>query len=209
MEGGRFPNRVWMVTEGKMILSDRQIKNLIRKGELSIEPLEHSQIQPSSVDLRLGDEFIVFPEYIDLIDVKDREIVDNLKKVKVNEDGFIIKPKQFVLATTVEYIKLPDYITAFVEGRSSLGRLGLFIENAGWVDAGFEGSITLEFFNANSKPLKIYPNMRICQLVFAKMEESAENPYRGKYFRQVGVMPSKIHLDNDLIKNKFKLKNLD
>ena len=99
---------------------------------------------------------------------------------------------------TVEYIKLPDYITAFVEGRSSLGRLGLFIENAGWVDAGFEGNITLEFFNANSRPLKIYPNMRICQLVFAKMEEPAERGYRGKYYKQRGVMPSKIYMDKDL-----------
>ncbi|RUM58220.1 MAG: dCTP deaminase [Persephonella sp.] len=181
-----------------MILSDRQIKELIDSGEILIEPLDLSQIQPSSVDLRLGDEFIIFPDNIEVIDVLDNNISKFLKKVKINENGFIINPKQFVLATTVEYIKLPDYITAFVEGRSSLGRLGLFIENAGWVDAGFEGNITLEFFNANSRPLKIYPNMRICQLVFAKMEEPAENPYRGKYFAQRGVTASRIFMDKDL-----------
>ena len=183
-----------------MILSDKQIRNLLEKRELIIEPIDNSQIQASSVDLRLGNEFITFPEDIDVIDVLDENITKYLKKIQINENGFIIKPKQFILATTIEYIKLPDYITAFVEGRSSLGRLGLFIENAGWVDAGFEGNITLEFFNANSRPLKIYPNMRICQLVFAKMEEPAEKPYRGKYFKQVGVMPSKIYMDKDLSK---------
>ncbi len=181
-----------------MILNDRQIKELIDSGEILIEPLDLSQIQPSSVDLRLGDEFIIFPDDIEVIDVLDKDTGKFLKKVKINENGFIIKPKQFVLATTVEYIKLPDYITAFVEGRSSLGRLGLFIENAGWVDAGFEGNITLEFFNANSRPLKIYPNMRICQLVFAKMEGPAENPYRGKYFAQRGVTASRIFMDKDI-----------
>ena len=181
-----------------MILNDRQIKELIDNGEISIEPLNLSQIQPSSVDLRLGDEFIIFPDDIEVIDVLDKNIGKFLKKIKIKEDGFIIKPKQFVLATTVEYIKLPKYITAFVEGRSSLGRLGLFIENAGWVDAGFEGNITLEFFNANSRSLKIYPNMRICQLVFAKMEEPAEKGYRGKYYKQKGVMASKIYMDKDL-----------
>ncbi len=181
-----------------MILNDRQIKELIDSREIFIEPLNLSQIQPSSVDLRLGDEFIIFPEDIEIIDVLDKDIGKFLKKVKINENGFIIKPKQFILATTVEYIKLPNYITAFVEGRSSLGRLGLFIENAGWVDAGFEGNITLEFFNANSRPLKIYPNMRICQLVFAKMEKPAERGYRGKYYKQRGVMPSKIYMDKDL-----------
>ncbi len=181
-----------------MILNDRQIKELIDSGEILIEPLDLSQIQPSSVDLRLGDEFIIFPDDIEVIDVLDKDISKFLKKVKINQNSFIIKPKQFVLATTVEYIKLPNYITAFVEGRSSLGRLGLFIENAGWVDAGFEGNITLEFFNANSRPLKIYPNMRICQLVFAKMEEPAENPYRGKYFAQRGVTASRIFMDKDI-----------
>jgi dCTP deaminase len=99
------------------------------------------------------------------------------------------------LATTLEYIKLPPNLTAFVEGRSSLGRLGLFIENAGWVDAGFEGQLTLELYNANKYPIRLYPKMRICQLVFAKLDKEPLKPYRGKYQGQKGVVASKIYLD--------------
>ena len=180
-----------------MILSDRKIKELLDKKELIIEPLDEVQIQPSSVDLRLGNEFLIYPDEIEILDVKNPDLGNQLKKVVADEEGFIIQPKHFILATTREYIKLPDYLTAFVEGRSSLGRLGLFIENAGWVDAGFEGNITLEFYNANSRPLKIYPGMRICQLVFARMETPAEKPYRGKYQGQRGTTASRIYMDKD------------
>ena len=182
-----------------MILNDRTIKEFLKEGKLIIEPLEEYQIQPSSVDLRLGNEFLIYPEEIDVLDVKNPEYTDKMEKVIVdNNEGFIIKPKQFVLATTYEYVKLSDDITAFVEGRSSLGRLGLFIENAGWVDAGFEGNITLEFYNANSRPIKIYPGMRICQLVFAQMKQPAEKPYKGKYQGQRGTTVSKIFMDKDV-----------
>jgi len=180
-----------------MILNDRKIKQLLEKKELVIDPLDEKQIQPSSVDLRLGNDFLVYPEEIEILDVKNPDLGNQLKKVVADDEGFVIQPKHFILATTREYIKLPDYLTAFVEGRSSLGRLGLFIENAGWVDAGFEGQITLEFYNANSRPLKIYPGMRICQLVFAKMEEPAEKPYRGKYQGQRGTTASRIYMDED------------
>ncbi len=178
-----------------MILNDKTIKKYISEKLLVIDPLDESQIQPSSVDLRLGYDFLVYPEDLDILDVKDPYFSNRLIKEEASKEGFIIMPKQFVLATTIEYIKLPDFITAFVEGRSSLGRLGLFIENAGWVDAGFEGTITLEFYNANSVPIKIYPEMRICQLVFAQMKEKAENPYRGKYQGQRGTTGSRIFLD--------------
>jgi dCTP deaminase len=182
-----------------LILNDKTIKKFLKEKKLIIEPLEEYQIQPSSVDLRLGNEFLIYPENIDVLDVKNPEFSDKMEKIVVNEkEGFIVKPKQFVLATTVEYVKLANDITAFVEGRSSLGRLGLFIENAGWVDAGFEGNITLEFYNANSRPIKIYPNMRICQLVFAQMKQPAENPYRGKYQGQRGTTVSKIYMDKDV-----------
>ncbi len=177
-----------------MILNDKTLKTLIQERRLIIEPLEEYQIQASSIDLKLGNEFLIYPENIGIIDVKDLNLKEKMKKIKT-DDFFVIEPKQFVLATTMEYVKLPDDITAFVEGRSSLGRLGLFIENAGWVDAGFEGNITLEFFNANSTPIKIYPGMRICQLVFAKMVEKAEKPYRGKYYKQKGTTMSKIYMD--------------
>ncbi|MCX7760691.1 MAG: dCTP deaminase [Hydrogenothermaceae bacterium] len=180
-----------------MILNDKTIRRYLKDKIIEIDPLDEVQIQPSSVDLRLGYDFLIYPEDIDILDVKDPYFSNRLIREEATEEGFIIKPKQFVLATTVEYIKLPDFITAFVEGRSSLGRLGLFIENAGWVDAGFEGNITLEFYNANSIPIKIYPGMRICQLVFAKMEEPSEKPYRGKYQGQRGTTASKIFMDKN------------
>ncbi|WP_457635168.1 dCTP deaminase [Persephonella sp.] len=180
-----------------MVLNDRKIKQLLKENELVIDPIDEKQIQPSSVDLRLGNDFLIYPEEIEILDVKNPDLGNQLKKVVADDEGFVIQPKHFILATTREYIKLPDYLTAFVEGRSSLGRLGLFIENAGWVDAGFEGQITLEFYNANSRPLRIYPGMRICQLVFAKMEEPAERPYRGKYQGQRGTTASRIYMDKD------------
>ena len=178
-----------------MILNDKTIKQYIQEGKLIIDPLEENQIQPSSVDLKLGDEFLIYPDSIEVLDVRDKNLSAKLDLVKVDDSGFIIQPKHFILATTVEYVKLADNLTAFVEGRSSLGRLGLFIENAGWVDAGFEGNITLEFYNANTRPIKIYPNMRICQLVFAEMKGKAEKPYRGKYQGQRGATASRIYMD--------------
>ncbi len=180
-----------------MILSDRSIRELIAKGVLGIEPFEEELIQCSSVDLRLGSEFARYGDGA-VIDVRRGcgEVV--YERV---EDCIEIKPKEFLLATTVEYIKLPSHITAFVEGRSSLGRLGLFIENAGWVDAGFEGQITLELYNANRVPIRLYPGMRICQLVFARLDRVPERVYRGKYRGQRGVTPSRIELDADLSVN--------
>ncbi len=177
-----------------MILSDRSIKELVKKGVLGIEPLDEDLIQCSSVDLRLGDEFARYGSS-GVIDVRRgaQEVI------RERAEEFVeIQPKEFLLATTVEYIKLPSHITAFVEGRSSLGRLGLFIENAGWVDAGFEGQITLELYNANSVPIRLYVGMRICQLVFAELDRLPERVYTGKYRGQRGVTPSRIELDTDL-----------
>lgn len=177
-----------------MILSDRTIKELISRGELVIEPLEEGQIQCSSVDLRLGNEFGRYADE-EVIDVRRGAGSVRIEKVK---DYVEIAPKEFLLATTVEYIKLPSHVTAFVEGRSSLGRLGLFIENAGWVDAGFEGQITLELYNANSVPIRLHVGMRICQLVFAKLDGVPEKIYSGKYKGQRGVTPSRIEMDGDI-----------
>ena len=100
-----------------------------------------------------------------------------------------------MLATTKEYIKLPDNLTAFVEGRSSIGRMGLFIQNAGWVDPGFEGQITLELYNANRLPIKLEADRRICQLVFASMDNKADNPYCGKYQGQKNTVGTRVFKD--------------
>ena len=177
-----------------MILSDRTIEKMMKKGKLIIQrDLSFPSVQPASYDVRLGMSFKV-PEAIEgVADFKDKL---QYKDLALDKDGYvIIAPKQFVLATTLEYIKLPDNIAAFVEGRSSIGRMGLFIQNAGWVDPGFEGEITLELFNGADFPIKIRPGHRVGQLVFAKMDKKAKNPYRGKYQGQIGATGSKKYQD--------------
>ncbi len=174
-----------------MILSDRSIKELIKRGRLVIEPYKEENVQASSIDLTLGGEVLYYRS--ECIDLKSEHIP--VEKINIPEEGILIPSKAFLLATTEEYIKLPENITAFVEGRSSLGRLGLFIENAGWVDAGFEGQITLELYNANNCPIRIYKGIRICQIVLARLDKRAEKPYRGKYQGQRGATPSRVYMD--------------
>lgn len=174
-----------------MILSDNQISKMLKSGELGVEPIEQNQIQPASVDIRLGNRFRI-------VDDKSEGIVHLDKKVEYKEivaDRYLLLPGQFVLATTMEYVKLPNDLTAFVEGRSSMGRLGLFIQNAGWVDPGFEGEITLELFNANRCAIELRAGHRVGQLVFAKMGESAQFPYSGKYQFQRGATGSMVYKD--------------
>lgn len=174
-----------------MILSDNAITELLKKGILSISPLQDNQIQPASVDIRLGNTFSVVEDSSASILTLSQKMT--YKEIKAEE--YLLMPGQFVLATTMEYIKLPNNLTAFVEGRSSLGRLGLFIQNAGWVDPGFMGEITLELFNANRCAIKLRAGRRIAQLVFAQMDQAARNPYHGKYQGQRGATGSKVYLD--------------
>ena len=175
-----------------MILSDKTLKRMIQEGELTVSPLEDIQIQPASIDIRIGNSFSF---------VKPTETLITfglpLEYINVQKDYFLLSPRQFVLATTMEYFKLPDNLTAFVEGRSSVGRMGLFIQNAGWVDPGFEGEITLELFNASDKPILLEAGKRVGQLVFAQLDQHAENPYNGKYQKQTGATGSRIHLDKE------------
>ncbi|RBP68372.1 dCTP deaminase [Alkalibaculum bacchi] len=176
-----------------MILSDKKIIELINKKELEIHPLDEEQIQPASVDIRLGNHFLKLDENR----IEAMTMTDEIKYISFEADQVIIPPNSFLLATTREYIKLPNNLTAFVEGRSSIGRMGLFIQNAGWVDPGFEGNITLELYNANRLPIKLESGRRICQLVFAQMDQAAENPYRGKYQGQKNSVGSRVFLDKD------------
>lgn len=176
-----------------MILSDNTIMKMLDEGELTITPLDRKQIQPASVDIRLGSTFSVVEDTSSGIITLDNMI--NYKTIQT--DTYLILPGQFVLATTMEYFELPDNLTAFVEGRSSLGRMGLFIQNAGWVDPGFKGEITLELYNANRCAIELKSGRRIGQLVFAKMDNSALNPYNGKYQGQTGATGSRIFMDND------------
>ena len=170
-----------------MILSDRTLFKMLEGGTLSITPLDTEQVQPASVDIRLGDTFSIVEDLsTGIITLKDE-----VRYKTINTDTYILLPGQFVLATTMEYVSLPDNLTAFVEGRSSLGRLGLFIQNAGWVDPGFQGEITLELFNANRCAIELKAGRRVGQLVFAEMDEIAMKPYNGKYQGQ----RSRVYMD--------------
>lgn len=176
-----------------MILSDKTILKLLNEKALTITPLLPEQIQPASVDIRLGNTFSVVEDSSSGIITLDNAI--HYKTMQT--DTYLLLPGQFVLATTMEYFKLPDNLTAFVEGRSSLGRMGLFIQNAGWVDPGFQGEITLELYNANRCAIELKTGRRIGQLVFAGMDASALHPYQGKYQGQTGATGSKVFLDED------------
>ncbi len=168
----------------------------MEEQKLTIHPLAEGQIQPASVDIRLGDTYTIVEDTASGVIRLSGEI--GYKTIQT--DRYLLMPGQFVLATTMEYFRLPDNMTAFVEGRSSIGRLGLFIQNAGWVDPGFEGEITLELFNASRCAIELESGRRIGQLVFAQLDQDAENPYRGKYQGQKGATGSRIYLDGELTK---------
>jgi dCTP deaminase len=176
-----------------MILSDDTLRAMIANHTIVVEPLEPYQVQPASIDLRLGRHFLK----IDENSLESLSLDTELPYVKIEKDEIIIPPHSFLLATTIECIRLPANVTAFVEGRSSIGRMGLFIQNAGWVDPGFEGTITLELFNANRLPLKLSSGRRICQIVFAQMDQATRTPYAGKYQGQRGTVGSRIFRDAD------------
>lgn len=174
-----------------MILSDKTLFEMIEADTLQISPLEKHQIQPASVDIRLGNTFSIVEDLPSGI----INLEDEIPYKTIVTDTYILLPNQFVLATTMEYFHLPDDLTAFVEGRSSLGRMGLFIQNAGWVDPGFHGEITLELYNANRCAIELKAGIRIGQLVFAKMDSPAIHPYQGKYQGQKGATGSRVYLD--------------
>ena len=193
------------------ILSDKDIKRLLDEGHISIDPLDdyEKQIQPSSVDLRIGDEFKVFrvirTPYIDPKD--DEEVASYMESFKVPDgEAFIIHPNEFALATTKECVKLPDDIVARVEGRSSMGRLGVTMHvTAGYIDPGFEGKITLEISNIGAMPVALYPGQRVCQVVFETMTSPSEIPYghpsrNSKYMGQERPESSRIKMDYELKK---------
>ena len=177
-----------------MILSDKTIIKMLENGSLSIDPLEKVQIQPASVDIRLGNTFSIVEDSSTGVINLENEITYK----RIQTDTYVLLPGQFILATTMEYFRLPNNLTAFVEGRSSLGRLGLFIQNAGWVDPGFRGEITLELFNANRCAIELRSGRRVGQLVFAMMDDIALNPYNGTYQGQRGATGSKVFLDNEV-----------
>ena len=207
-----------------MILSDGDIRRRLEAGDLVIEPLDDPdlQIQPASVDFRLGREFLEFertniscihPDSADEVsryvsrtrvppdDQATLEGYDGEDPDRVN-DEFILHPGDFVLGTTIERVEIPDDLIAHVEGRSSLGRLAVVVHaTAGIVDPGYRGQITLELSNLGSAPVALRPGMRISQLTFTELKTPAERPYgaeRGsKYQDQTGPQASRIQGDDE------------
>ena len=181
-----------------VILSDRTIKEQIAAGRIVIDPLNEACIQPSSVDLHIDRFFRVFRNHtMAHIDVK-QNLEDLTELVEIEEDDvFILHPGEFVLGSTLERVALPTDLVARLEGKSSLGRLGLLIHStAGFVDAGWDGQLTLELSNVATLPITLYPNMKIGQISFIQMTTPADNPYGSgavgsKYQGQRGPIPSR------------------
>ncbi len=181
-----------------MVLSDRTIKRLVDEGRILIDPYDPSLVQPSSVDVRVDRYFRVFHNarypYIDV-----RRPQDDLTELVEIEDSqpFILHPGEFVLGSTLERIRLPNDLVARLEGKSSLGRLGLLIHStAGFIDPGWDGHVTLELSNVANLPITIYYGMKIGQVSFVQLSEPAEAPYGSaglgsKYQGQRGPTPSR------------------
>jgi dCTP deaminase len=188
-----------------MILSDRDIRARLLAGDLVIEPLadEQLQIQPASVDLRLGDEFLVYrAARVACLDPRDPDTIPAaMDRVHVPPDqSFVLHPGEFGLGTTVERVRIPADLVGVVDGRSSIGRLAVVVHaTAGFIDPGFEGQITLELSNIGCIPVKLYPGMRIAQLRLHALTSPAERPYgaaRGSsYNQQTGPQASRVKLD--------------
>jgi len=181
-----------------VVLSDRTIRRLLEEGRILIEPYDASLLQPSSVDVRVDRRFRVFRNSrYPFINVKEpQEELTELVEV-AGDEPFILHPGEFVLGSTLERIRLPDDLVGRLDGKSSLGRLGLLIHStAGFIDPGWDGHVTLELSNVANLPITIYPEMKIGQLSFVELTEPAETPYGAgaigsKYQGQQGPTPSR------------------
>jgi dCTP deaminase len=185
-----------------VLLSDRDIKAEIEAGRVKVEPFDGAMIQPSSVDVRLDRFFRVFENHKYSVIDPSIEQSDLTREVAVEaNEEFILHPGEFVLASTYEVITLPDDIAGRLEGKSSLGRLGLLTHStAGFIDPGFSGHITLELSNVANLPVKLFPGMKIGQLCLIKLSSPAENPYGSalygsRYQGQRGPTASKSWLN--------------
>ncbi|MGC9079146.1 MAG: dCTP deaminase [Nanopusillaceae archaeon] len=205
-----------------MILNDKKIKQYIKEGKIKVNPFDEKLVGPASLDVRLGHKFRIFKAVeSDLIDIKNYE--DDVRTRIDTEDyvihvgkysdvyiakrddvPIIIHPGEFILASVYEYIELPDYIVGQLHGRSSIGRLGILVHtSAGYIDPGYRGNLTLEIYNVNKVPVKLYPKTRIAQIVFFEIEP-VEVPYNvrkdSKYVGEEGATYSLISRD---FKNNF------
>ena len=179
-----------------MILNDLTIKGYLETGDLFVGPLTDNSIQPASIDLRVGDSWTVYAEGTGVVHLQRADAdCETCYAEKIH-----IQPGQFVLATTLERVCLPEFLAGDIKGRSSVGRQGLIVETAGYIDPGFKGHITLELFNASDVPIVVETGTRFCQLVLSQMTGPAAKPYNGKYNDQVEAQASKMGDDDEATK---------
>ncbi len=189
-------------TLGTVLLSDRDIRTSIDSGELIIEPFDAALIQPSSVDVRMDRFFRVFnnSKYTHIDPKLQQDELTSLVEV-AEDEPFVLHPGEFVLGSTLEKFTLPAHLAGRLEGKSSLGRLGLLTHStAGFIDPGFSGYITLELSNVANLPITLWPGMKVGQLAIFKLSSPAETPYGSgalgsKYQGQRGPTPSKAYLN--------------
>lgn len=187
-----------------MVLSDRTIREEIAKGRIVVRPLGDGCIQPASVDLHLDRNVLVFRNnrvpYVDVRSTNDR-LTDMI--TMGNDDPFMLHPGEFVLGSTLEHVEVPDDLVGRLEGKSSLGRIGLLIHStAGYVDPGWKGHLTLELSNVSGLPITLYHRMKIGQISFLKLTTPADHLYGSaelgsKYQGQTDPTPSRVHMDFD------------
>lgn len=184
-----------------MILSDKDIKKIIKEKKLLFNPkLSNDQIGPASVDLKLSGVFKTFnTNKHSLLDIKKELPKDFTKTTNVKKNEyFVLHPNDFVIASTIEYIKVPDDLVVRVEGKSSLARMGVLVHTAGFIDPGFEGNVTLEISNQSNLAVTLYPGMYICQIAIESLSSPAETPYNKRkkslYLKQRG--PTETNIKN-------------
>ncbi|RSN55601.1 dCTP deaminase [Streptomyces sp. WAC 04229] len=185
-----------------MLLSDRDLHDAIARGQLGVTPFDEAMLQPASIDVRLDTQFRVFESHrASCIDpAVQQDALSRLVDVS-DDEPFVLHPGEFVLGSTFERVRLPRHLAGKLEGKSSLGRLGLVVHStAGFIDPGFEGHVTLELANLAQLPIKLWPGMKIGQICVFQMTSPAESPYgtkglRSRYQGQRGPTASRSHLD--------------
>lgn len=183
-----------------MVLSDVTITAYVRMGQIEIEPFDGSAVQPASVDLHLSNAFVIFTGHNQSF-IDPRAPQDNT--VWLTNDELVLHPGEFILASTKERVRLPNFIVARLEGKSSLGRLGLLVHStAGYVDPGWNGKLTLELTNVARLPIILHAGMKVCQISFLMLSTAAGRPYGtpslgSKYQSQEGPTVSRYHLNRE------------
>ena len=173
-------------------LPDHELRAL---GPTLVQPFNPECVEPASIDLHPTDELLV-PEFHNVTCIDLAKPVDFMKHVTIGKDGYVLHPGEFVLGVTEETVTLPDHIVGKIEGKSSIGRLGLIVHvTAGFIDPGFDGPLTLEMVNLLRVPIILRPHRRICQVAFAYMNSSVNSPYNGRYQHSRGVVASRYGRD--------------